>query len=104
MIDYCFVPNLDNPQLLSVRLKEGKHAGTVFTLHKVRLVRDELGPHFTTDIKIECVLVRGKAPSFFNKLDQAAFENDVNEVVEHILRAMMDNFAGNEEIPEDSDE
>lgn len=105
MKEYCFVPNLDDPTLLSVRLMEGRYTGSVFSLLKVQWTMDEQGPHLTTRIRVECIAVNGKRPiPFFRRVNQEAFDKDVAEVVEHVLKTMQDSFGENDlKIPEDSD-
>lgn len=94
MKEYCFVPNLDDPKLLSVRLTEGDYAGTVFTIRSVKATRDDKGDIFETDMRYECVLRKGK---LMKKIaGEVGLKADVDEIIQHVITTMLDNFSGEE--------
>lgn len=89
MEEYCFLPSLDNDDVLAVRVNSGPYSGTVVSMKKVEIKEDSDGPYFNCDLVYEIVVENGKPnpKADIEKLNRDAIDAIVSDVINQAIKS-----------------
>lgn len=86
VVNYCFVPSLDNDEVLAVRVCEGPYTGTVFTVNMVKIE----GYVVEVNVSYKLVLIYGVVTA---RPDIEIMERDsIDGIVEELVKDSLKSY------------